>query len=82
MIGMWVPVEVLLYAAKLVERRFKEYGSKPMLRQGLRKDVSVITDNRNFVMDMDFRVIVDPSAWPKSSARSQEWWSTASSTPG
>ncbi len=57
-----VPVEVLPFAARLVERRLKEPGGKPVLRQGLRKDGPVITDNGNFVMDVDFGVIVDPEA--------------------
>ncbi len=57
-----VPVEVLPFAFRLVERQLKELGGKPVLRQGLRKDGPVITDNGNFVMDVDFGVIVDPEA--------------------
>jgi ribose 5-phosphate isomerase A len=34
----------------------------PVLRQGLRKDGAVITDNGNFVMDVDFGSIEDPAA--------------------
>lgn len=55
-----VPVEVLPFALRLVERRLTELGGKPVLRQGLRKDGPVITDNGNFVMDVDFGVIEDP----------------------
>ena len=33
-----------------------------MLRLGKMKDGPVITDNGNFVMDVDFGVIVDPKA--------------------
>ena len=57
-----VPVEVLPFAARLVERRLKELGGKPVLRLGKMKDGPVITDNGNFVMDVDFGVIVDPKA--------------------
>ncbi|MEI6103541.1 MAG: ribose-5-phosphate isomerase RpiA [Methanothrix sp.] len=55
-----VPVEVLPFAFRLVERKLVELGGKPVLRQGVRKDGPVITDNGNFVMDVDFGVIVDP----------------------
>jgi len=37
-----------------------ELGGKPVLRQGLRNDGPVITYNGNFVMDVDFGIIVDP----------------------
>jgi len=57
-----VPVEVLPFATKLVERRLKALGGLPVLRQGLRKDGPVITDNGNFVMDVDFGAIEDPEA--------------------
>ncbi|MCX6672633.1 MAG: ribose-5-phosphate isomerase RpiA [Methanothrix sp.] len=55
-----VPVEVLPFALRLVERRLTEFSGKPVLRQGLRKDGPVITDNGNFVMDVDFGIIEDP----------------------
>jgi len=57
-----VPVEVLPFAARLVERRLRALGGAPVLRQGLRKDGPVITDNGNFVMDVDFGAIVEPTA--------------------
>jgi ribose 5-phosphate isomerase A len=55
-----VPVEVLPFAFRLVERRLTELGGKPVLRLGKMKDGPVITDNGNFVMDVDFGVIEDP----------------------
>jgi ribose 5-phosphate isomerase A len=55
-----VPVEVLPFATRLVERRLKELGGAPVLRLGKMKDGPVITDNGNFVMDVDFGVIDDP----------------------
>ncbi|RQW77283.1 MAG: ribose-5-phosphate isomerase A, partial [Methanothrix sp.] len=57
-----VPVEVLPFAAKLVERRLRELGGVPVLRLGKMKDGPVITDNGNFVMDVDFGAIEDPEA--------------------
>ncbi len=55
-----VPVEVLPFAFRLVERRLLDLGGKPVLRLGKMKDGPVITDNGNFVMDVDFGVIEDP----------------------
>jgi ribose 5-phosphate isomerase A len=55
-----VPVEVLPFAFRLVERRLAELCGAPLLRLGLRKDGPVITDNGNFVMDVDFGTIEDP----------------------
>ncbi|HUI39487.1 MAG TPA: ribose-5-phosphate isomerase RpiA [Methanothrix sp.] len=60
-----VPVEVLPFAVRLVERRLKEQGGKPVLRLGRMKDGPVITDNGNFVMDVDFGTIEDPAALGK-----------------
>jgi ribose 5-phosphate isomerase A len=57
-----VPVEVLPFALRLVERRLVELGGKPVLRLGKMKDGPVITDNGNFVVDADFGVIEDPAA--------------------
>jgi ribose 5-phosphate isomerase A len=55
-----VPVEVLPFAVKLVEKRLKDLGGVPALRLGKMKDGPVITDNGNFVMDVDFGVIDNP----------------------
>lgn len=57
-----VPVEVLPFAFRLVEKRLTELGGAPVLRLGKMKDGPVITDNGNFVMDADFGVIVDPKS--------------------
>jgi ribose 5-phosphate isomerase A len=55
-----VPVEVLPFASKLVERRIEGLGGKPVIRQARMKDGPVITDNGNFVMDVEFGTIADP----------------------
>ncbi|MDQ1313830.1 MAG: ribose 5-phosphate isomerase, partial [Euryarchaeota archaeon] len=57
-----VPVEVIPMAFRLAGRRLEELRGKPVLRQGLRKDGPVITDNGNFVMDVDFGTIEDPKS--------------------
>jgi ribose 5-phosphate isomerase A len=57
-----VPVEVLPFASRLAERRLKAIGGMPVLRLGKMKDGPVITDNGNFVMDVDFGTIEDPAA--------------------
>ena len=55
-----VPVEVLPFALRLVERRLREMGGRPVLRLGKMKDGPVITDNGNFVLDVDFGTIEEP----------------------
>ena len=55
-----VPVEVLPFAKTLVIKKIEELGGKPELRFALRKDGPVITDNGNFVLDVNFGVIKDP----------------------
>jgi ribose 5-phosphate isomerase A len=55
-----VPVEVLPFALRLAERRLQEIGGMPVLRLGKMKDGPVITDNGNFVLDVNFGVISDP----------------------
>lgn len=55
-----VPIELLPFSLRLVERRIVELGGRPVLRIGRMKDGPVITDNGNFVMDADFGLIEDP----------------------
>lgn len=55
-----VPVEVLPFALRLAERRLEELGGEPILRLGKMKDGPVITDNGNFVLDVDFGIIIGP----------------------
>jgi len=57
-----VPVEALPFALRLVERKLKEIGGKPVLRLGRMKDGPVITDNGNFVLDVNFGVIEEPKS--------------------
>ena len=55
-----VPVEVLPFAKALVITKLREIGGVPKLRLASRKDGPVITDNGNFVLDVDFGVISNP----------------------
>jgi ribose 5-phosphate isomerase A len=57
-----VPIEVLPFAKTLVIKKIKELGGKPELRSALKKDGPVITDNGNFVLDVNFGVINDPES--------------------
>ena len=57
-----VPVEVIPQAFRVVAERLEDMGGKPELRMAERKDGPVITDNGNFVLDIQFNKISDPSA--------------------
>lgn len=57
-----VPIEVIPFARKLVEKQVEELGGKPELRMGVSKDGPVISDNGNFIVDADFGKIHDPDA--------------------
>jgi len=58
--GQLLPIEVLPFALPLVADRIRRMGGKPKLRE--RKDGSgpYVTDNGNFILDVDFGVIEDP----------------------
>ncbi len=55
-----VPVEALPFALRLVEKKLLELGGRPVLRLGKMKDGPVITDNGNFVLDVDYGRIEEP----------------------
>ncbi len=57
-----VPLEVMPFARKLVEKQVAEMGGKAVMRMGVSKDGPVISDNGNFIMDVDFGVIEDPAS--------------------
>ena len=57
-----VPLEVIPYALKLVEKQVTEAGGKSTLRMGMKKDGPVILDNGNFILDADFGTIDDPTS--------------------
>jgi len=55
-----VPVEVLPFGTGSVMLKIKELGGKPVLRQGSGKVGPVVTDNGNFILDVDFGSIEAP----------------------
>jgi ribose 5-phosphate isomerase A len=57
-----VPLEVIPFARKLVEKEVAELGGKTEVRMGVSKDGPVISDNGNFIMDADFGEIHDPAS--------------------
>ncbi|MDI6897423.1 ribose-5-phosphate isomerase RpiA [Methanocella conradii] len=56
-----VPIEVLPYARRLVERKVAELGGRCMMRMGMGKDGPIISDNGNIIMDCDFGPIESPA---------------------
>jgi len=57
--GQAVPVEVLPFAAKVVQQRIVQMGGKLVLREGKGKLGPVVTDNGNWVVDVVFGLIED-----------------------
>jgi len=55
-----VPVEVLPFALSVVMAKVRKLGGKPVLREGKDKVGPVVTDNGNFILDVEFGVIDDP----------------------
>jgi ribose 5-phosphate isomerase A len=55
-----VPVEILPFALRPVMDQLQELGSTPLLREGIKKDGPVITDNGNFIADARFKKISKP----------------------
>ncbi|MDH5656990.1 MAG: ribose-5-phosphate isomerase A, partial [Spirochaetia bacterium] len=53
----YVPVEVIPYAITLVEQKLKDLGaSEVVLRNAVKKDGPIVTDNGNFVFDAKFNI--------------------------
>lgn len=55
-----VPVEVLPFAIMPVLNELRRLGCVPVIREAVRKDGPVITDNGNFVVDCTFAAIGNP----------------------
>ncbi len=55
-----VPLEVLPFARKLVEKQVTGLGGKTQVRMGVNKEGPVISDNGNLILDADFGQIDDP----------------------
>ncbi|HJJ35994.1 MAG TPA: ribose 5-phosphate isomerase A [Methanocorpusculum sp.] len=61
-----VPLEVLPFAYGSVCRRLRELGGEPVMRNGVKKDGPVISDNGNYIFDCAFGDIKDPEAMEKA----------------
>jgi len=55
-----VPVETLPFALPTVVSKVREMGGRPVLREGKGKVGPVVTDNGNFIVDVDFGLINVP----------------------
>ena len=55
-----VPGEGLPFAVEAGSRRRAARGADPVLREGVKKDGPVVTDNGNFIVDCGFGTIRDP----------------------
>jgi ribose 5-phosphate isomerase A len=54
-----LPIEILPFAEPLVATKVREMGGKPRLRE-IKAGVPYITDNGNFIFDVDFGIIRNP----------------------
>ncbi len=54
-----VPVEVLPFALATATAGIQKLGGKPLLREGNGKVGAVVTDNGNYIVDVDFGAIAD-----------------------
>jgi ribose 5-phosphate isomerase A len=55
-----VPVEIVPFAIRPVMDQLRAMGCDPVLREGVKKDGPVITDNMNFILDAKFKMIAEP----------------------
>ncbi|TMW68265.1 hypothetical protein Poli38472_005733 [Pythium oligandrum] len=56
-----VPIEVVPMAYVLISEKMKQMGGTPVLRMAQQKAGPVVTDNGNFVLDVNFGLIEDPA---------------------
>lgn len=54
-----IPVEVLPFALATTTKTIKKLGGKPFLRESKGKVGAVVTDNGNYILDVDFGLISD-----------------------
>ncbi len=57
-----IPIEVIPLAYVPLLKKFENLGGKPKLRMAKAKTGPLVTDNSNFIIDIDFGVINDPLA--------------------
>lgn len=59
-VNQLVPVEVLPFGMSTITRKLRILGSKSILRKAEKKLGPVVTDNGNFILDVDFGPIDNP----------------------
>ena len=64
-----VPVEVIPFAIRPVMSQVRGFGCLPVIREGVKKDGPVITDNGNFIIDCTFTAIPRPAELEEAIAR-------------
>ncbi|HJJ28161.1 MAG TPA: ribose-5-phosphate isomerase RpiA [Methanocorpusculum sp.] len=57
-----VPIEILPFAYGSVVEKLKAIGGEPVMRNGVKKDGPVISDNGNYVFDCAFGTVKDAKA--------------------
>jgi len=60
-----VPIEIIPIAQVPLMKKFEKLGGKPILRMAIAKAGPLITDNGNFIIDVDFGIIDDPKELDK-----------------
>ena len=55
-----VPIEILPFAYGSVCRKLASLGGEPVMRNGVKKDGPVISDNGNYIFDCEFGKVDDP----------------------
>ncbi|MCK9313166.1 MAG: ribose-5-phosphate isomerase RpiA [Methanocorpusculum sp.] len=57
-----VPIEILPFAYGSVCKKLKDLGGEPVMRNGVKKDGPVISDNGNYIFDCAFGKVENPEA--------------------
>ena len=55
-----VPIEVIPFGYVPILKKFEKLGGKPVLRMAKAKAGPIVTDNGNFIIDVDFGLIESP----------------------
>ncbi|MFW9779584.1 MAG: ribose 5-phosphate isomerase A [Candidatus Heimdallarchaeota archaeon] len=61
-----VPIEIIPFARSPLIERLRGLGGKPALRQAQAKMGPLVTDNGNFIIDVDFGIINNPTELQQS----------------
>jgi len=56
-----IPIEIIPLARVPLMKKFQELGGKPILRMAKAKAGPLVTDNGNFIIDVDFGIVKKPS---------------------